>query len=96
MLCEIDGVAQRLRGVAALDDRRKIEDRKWNHGVPCFHYGYDVGMHALFTTTEGNFKVPFVRHRSSPNTGRELRGLAEGTKEFTDPKTGQKAKRAFL
>ena len=95
MLREIDRVAQRLRGVAALDDRRKIENRKWNHGVACFHYGYDVGMlHALFTTTEGNFKVRLF-DTDVPNTVANFAGLAEGTKEFTDPKTGQKTKRPF-
>ena len=62
---------------------------------PCFHYGYDVGMlHALFTTTEGNFKVRLF-DADVPNTVANFAGLAEGTKEFTDPKTGQKAKRPF-
>jgi peptidyl-prolyl cis-trans isomerase A (cyclophilin A) len=62
---------------------------------PCFHYGYDVGMlHALFTTTEGNFKVRLF-DTDVPNTVANFAGLAEGTKEFTDPKTGQKAKRPF-
>ena len=62
---------------------------------PCFHYGYDVGMlHALFTTTEGNFKVRLF-DADMPNTVANFAGLAEGSKEFTDPKTGQKAKRPF-
>src|SRR5687768_16774150 len=34
MLCEIDRVAQRLCGIAPFDDRRQIEYRKRNHGVP--------------------------------------------------------------
>ena len=33
MAREIDGVAERLRGVAALDDGREIEDRQWRHAV---------------------------------------------------------------
>jgi peptidyl-prolyl cis-trans isomerase A (cyclophilin A) len=61
----------------------------------CFHYGYDGGMlHALFTTTEGNFKVRLF-DAEAPNTVANFAGLAEGTKEFTDPKTGQKTKRPF-
>ena len=51
-------------------------------------------LHALFTTTEGNFKVRLF-DGDVPNTVANFAGLAEGTKEFTDPKTGQKAKRPF-
>jgi peptidyl-prolyl cis-trans isomerase A (cyclophilin A) len=51
-------------------------------------------VHALFTTTEGNFKVRLF-DTDVPNTVANFSGLAEGTKEFTDPKTGQKTKRPF-
>jgi peptidyl-prolyl cis-trans isomerase A (cyclophilin A) len=51
-------------------------------------------LHALFTTTEGNFKVRLF-DADVPNTVANFAGLAEGTKEFTDPKTGQKATRPF-
>ncbi len=51
-------------------------------------------VHALFTTTEGNFKVRLFDD-DAPNTVANFSGLAEGTKEFTDPKTGQKTKRPF-
>ena len=95
MLREIDGVLQRQRSVAALDDGRQVEDRKTESWPPGIHYGYDVGMvHALFTTTEGNFKVRLF-DEDVPNTVANFAGLAEGTKEFTDPKTGQKTKRPF-
>ncbi len=50
--------------------------------------------HALFTTSEGNFKVRLF-DQEVPNTVANFVGLAEGTKEFTDPKTGQKTKRPF-
>jgi peptidyl-prolyl cis-trans isomerase A (cyclophilin A) len=50
--------------------------------------------HALFTTSEGNFKVRLF-DQEAPNTVANFAGLAEGTKEFTDPKTGQKTKRPF-
>jgi len=51
-------------------------------------------LHALFTTTEGNFKVRLF-DTDVPKTVENFAGLAEGTKEFTDPKTGQKTKRPF-
>jgi peptidyl-prolyl cis-trans isomerase A (cyclophilin A) len=51
-------------------------------------------VHALFTTSEGNFKARLF-DQDVPNTVANFTGLAEGTKEFTDPKTGQKAKRPF-
>jgi len=56
---------------------------------------YDGSMvHALFTTSEGDFKVRLF-DQDVPNTVANFAGLAEGTKEFTDPKTGQKTKRPF-
>src|SRR5215218_5072827 len=64
----------------------------WRHRS---HYDYDEGMtHATFTTSEGNFKVRLF-DTDVPNTVANFAGLAEGTKEFTDPKTGQKTKRPF-
>ena len=51
-------------------------------------------MHALFTTSEGNFKIRLF-NQEVPNTVANFVGLAEGTKEFTDPKSGQKTKRPF-
>ena len=51
-------------------------------------------VHALFTTSEGNFKVRLF-DEEAPNTVANFVGLAEGSKEFTDPKTGQKMKRPF-
>ena len=51
-------------------------------------------VHALFTTTEGNFKVRLF-DEDVPKTVANFAELAEGSKEFTDPATGQKAKRPF-
>jgi peptidyl-prolyl cis-trans isomerase A (cyclophilin A) len=50
--------------------------------------------HAVFNTSEGTFKVRLF-DQEVPNTVANFVGLAEGTKEFTDPKTGQKSKRPF-
>jgi peptidyl-prolyl cis-trans isomerase A (cyclophilin A) len=51
-------------------------------------------MHALFTTSEGTFKVRLFDEQA-PNTVANFTGLAEGTNEFNDPKTGQRTKRPF-
>ena len=51
--------------------------------------------HATFSTSEGHFKVRLFE-ADVPNTVANFIGLAEGTKEFTDPKTGQKTKRPFF
>src|ERR1700757_2119511 len=51
-------------------------------------------INAHFTTSEGNFKVRLF-DQEVPHTVANFAGLAEGTKEFTDPKTGQKTKRPF-
>jgi peptidyl-prolyl cis-trans isomerase A (cyclophilin A) len=50
--------------------------------------------HAVFNTSEGTFKVRLF-DQEVPNTVANFVGLAEGTKEFTDPKTGKTAKRPF-
>jgi peptidyl-prolyl cis-trans isomerase A (cyclophilin A) len=51
-------------------------------------------MFALFETNKGNFKAQLFNERV-PNTVANFVGLAEGTKEFTDEKTGEKTKRPF-
>jgi peptidyl-prolyl cis-trans isomerase A (cyclophilin A) len=50
---------------------------------------------AHFTTSEGSFSVRLFEDEV-PNTVANFVGLAEGTKEFTDPKGGQKAKRPYF
>ena len=51
-------------------------------------------MFALFETNKGNFKVKLFEDRV-PNTVANFVGLAEGSKEWIDPKTGDKTKRPF-
>jgi len=51
-------------------------------------------MHAHFTTSAGNFKVKLF-DAEVPNTVKNFAGLAEGTQEFVDPKTGQKTTQPF-
>jgi peptidyl-prolyl cis-trans isomerase A (cyclophilin A) len=51
-------------------------------------------LSAHFTTTEGSFTVRLFEDEV-PNTVANFVGLAEGTKEWTDPKGGQKVKRPY-
>lgn len=51
-------------------------------------------MFAEFDTNMGKFKVLLYADKA-PKTVENFVGLAEGTKEFTDPKTGKATKRPF-
>lgn len=53
-----------------------------------------AGTYAVFETTAGKI-VCRLFEKEAPNTVANFIGLAEGTKEWTDPKTGEKAKRPF-
>jgi peptidyl-prolyl cis-trans isomerase A (cyclophilin A) len=48
---------------------------------------------ADFETSEGNFEVTFSE--TAPKTVENFAGLADGSKEWTDPKTGKKVTRPF-
>lgn len=52
------------------------------------------GTYAIFETSEGNI-VCRLFEKEAPQTVANFVGLAEGTKEFADPKSNQKTKRAF-
>jgi peptidyl-prolyl cis-trans isomerase A (cyclophilin A) len=49
---------------------------------------------ANFSTSEGNFKVHLFDDKA-PKTVANFTGLADGSKEWTDPKSRQKVKRPF-
>src|SRR5262245_7662525 len=51
-------------------------------------------LHAHFTTSEGNFTIRLF-DEEVPNTVANFVGLAEGSKEWTHPKSGQRMKRPF-
>jgi len=51
-------------------------------------------MVAVFETSLGTFKVQLFNDKA-PKTVANFVGLAEGTKEWTDPKTGEKKKKPF-
>jgi len=52
------------------------------------------GTYAILETSQGEI-VCRLFEKEAPKTVENFIGLAEGTKEFTDPKTGQKTKRPF-
>ena len=52
------------------------------------------GVYAQFVTTEGNFTVRLF-DQEAPKTVENFVGLAEGTKEWTDPRTNQKVTQPY-
>ena len=52
-------------------------------------------LHALFTTSEGSFTARLFDDEV-PKTVANFTGLAEGSKEWTDPRTGQKTKDRYF
>jgi peptidyl-prolyl cis-trans isomerase A (cyclophilin A) len=55
----------------------------------------DPGLYAIFETSQGDF-VARLFEKETPRTVANFVGLAEGSKEFSDPKTSQKTKRPFF
>jgi peptidyl-prolyl cis-trans isomerase A (cyclophilin A) len=53
-----------------------------------------AGTYAIFETSQGNIVIRLLE-AEAPKTVANFVGLAEGTKEFTDAKTGKKEKRPF-
>ena len=53
-----------------------------------------AGTYAVFETSLGPIVIRLLE-KEAPKTVANFLGLAEGTKEFTDTKTGAKAKRPF-
>ena len=52
------------------------------------------GTYAIFETSQGTITCRLFE-KEAPKTVANFVGLAEGTKEFTDPRTGEKTKRRF-
>ncbi|TAN20916.1 MAG: peptidylprolyl isomerase [Acidobacteria bacterium] len=52
------------------------------------------GLYAHFSTSQGDFTARLFE-QEAPNTVANFVGLAEGSKEFSDPKSGAKTKRPF-
>ena len=56
--------------------------------------GRAAGTYAIFETSQGNIVIRLLE-KEAPNTVANFVGLAEGTKEFTNERTGAKEKRPF-
>jgi peptidyl-prolyl cis-trans isomerase A (cyclophilin A) len=54
----------------------------------------EPGTYARFDTTEGTFTVRLFE-KEAPQTVANFVGLAEGTKEWTDPRSSRKEKKPF-
>ena len=52
------------------------------------------GVYAQFVTSEGNFTIRLF-DQEAPKTVENFIGLAEGTKEWTHPRTNEKAKKPY-
>ena len=57
--------------------------------------GLTPGVYAHFQTSMGDFTARLFE-KEAPQTVANFIGLATGTKEFTDPKTGAKVQRPFF
>ena len=53
-----------------------------------------AGTYAIFETSQGNIVIKLLE-KEAPKTVENFVGLAEGTKEFTNEKTGKKEQRPF-
>ena len=53
-----------------------------------------AGTYAIFETSQGNIVIKLLE-KEAPKTVENFVGLAEGTKEYTNEKTGKKEKRPF-
>jgi len=56
--------------------------------------GHTLAVYAEFVTSEGNFTIRLF-DQEVPNTVANFVGLAEGTKEWTDPRTNKKVTQPY-
>ena len=54
-----------------------------------------AGTYAIFETSQGDIVIRLLE-KEAPKTVENFIGLAEGTKEFTNEKTGKEGKAKFL
>jgi peptidyl-prolyl cis-trans isomerase A (cyclophilin A) len=67
----------------------ELPRRRPNQVHPFKEHTVNPGTYARFETTQGTFTIRLF-DKEAPNTVANFVGLAEGTREWTDPKTGKK------
>jgi peptidyl-prolyl cis-trans isomerase A (cyclophilin A) len=63
-------------------------------GIATKSFAAETGTYAKFNTTEGEFTIKLF-DKEAPKTVANFVGLAEGTKEWKDPRTGKTMKKPF-
>lgn len=92
-LFNINASAEDAKESATEASEAKVETKKADTTKNTNKKGF-TKMYALFDTNLGSFKVQLF-HTQAPKTVENFVGLAEGTKEWTDPKTKAKKKSNF-
>ncbi len=74
--------------------KKSVENKKVKEVKKAVEAKKGPAMFAYFETNKGNFKVKLFSDKA-PKTVENFAGLAEGSKEWADPKTGEKVKKPF-
>jgi peptidyl-prolyl cis-trans isomerase A (cyclophilin A) len=83
-----------IAGVVAMTVPVLLSAKEKGKDMPMPSSKQAPGTYARFETSEGNFLIKLFPE-DAPKTVENFVGLAEGTKEFVDPKTNTPAKRPF-
>jgi peptidyl-prolyl cis-trans isomerase A (cyclophilin A) len=100
----VDVWAQPLEGIAFLAPKQGVQGgaHGWHRGIiwriadrdQGLEYDPPMSTFAKFDTSEGSFRVRFF-DEEVPSTVANFVGLAEGTKSWTDPRTGEQRQTPF-
>src|SRR5687767_8290622 len=75
-------------------DQSCLSHRPRENCIATRWYPLRMAVYADFVTTEGNFTIRLF-DKEVPNTVANFVGLAEGSKEWTDPRTNQKSNQPY-
>jgi peptidyl-prolyl cis-trans isomerase A (cyclophilin A) len=75
-----------------------LADSRSDHYPPATNHhpagSFTLAVYAEFVTSEGNFSIRLFE-KEAPNTVANFVGLAEGTKEWTDPRSNEKVTQPY-
>ncbi len=80
--------------ITTADSKKSVQVTKSKEIKKAIEAKKGPAMFAIFETNKGNFKVKFF-NETATKTVENFVSLAEGTKEWTEPKTGEKVKKPF-